>query len=89
MVLVSMVGWMLDLLIVVGLLVMVCVRDDPLVVGWLCFGHSVPGGLGLRTIPCWVRAVFAVKQAIESAQLLCPSVASSSCTVAVALGGYS
>jgi hypothetical protein len=33
MVLVSMVGWMLDLLVVVGLLVMVSVHDHPLVVG--------------------------------------------------------
>jgi hypothetical protein len=87
MVLVSMVGWMLDLLVVVGLLVMVCVRDDPLVVGWLCYGHSVPGGLGLWTISCWVRAVFTVKQAIESARLLCPSLASSSGAVAAAQGG--
>ena len=89
MVLVNMVGWMLDLLIVVGLLVMVRMRDDPLVVGWCCSGHSVPSGLGLQTIPCWVRAVFAVKQAIESARLLCPSATSSSCVVAMALGGYS
>jgi hypothetical protein len=85
-VLVSVVGWMLDLLIVVGLLLMVCVRDYPLVVGWLCSGHSVPGGLGLRTVPCWVSAVVAVKQTVESARLLCPSVASSSCVVAAALG---
>jgi hypothetical protein len=82
-----MVGWVLDLFVVVGLLVMVSVRDDPLVVGWLSSGHSVPGGLGLRTVPCWVRAVFAVKQAIESSRLLCPSMASSSCAVAAALGG--
>jgi hypothetical protein len=88
MVLVNMVGWMLDLLVVVGLLVMVSVRDDPLVVGWLSFGHSTPGGLGLRIVPCWVRAVFAVKQAIESSRLLCPSAAPSSCAVAVALGVF-
>jgi hypothetical protein len=85
MVLISVVGWMLDLLVVVGLLVMICVRNDPLVVGWLCSGHSVPGGLGLRTIPCWVCAVFAVKQAVESARLLCSSAASSFCAVAAAL----
>jgi hypothetical protein len=78
---------MLDLFIVVGLLVMVSVRDDPLVVGWLCSGHFVPGGLGLRIVPCWVRAVFAVKQAIESVRLLCPSAASSSCAIATTLGG--
>jgi hypothetical protein len=87
MVLVSVVGWMLDLLVVVGLLVMVCVCDDPLVVGWLCSGLSVPGGLGLWTIPCWVCAVFTVKQAIESVRLLCPFATSSSCVVAAAFGG--
>jgi hypothetical protein len=37
-VLVRVVGWMLDMLVVVRLLVVVvvCVRDDPLVVGWTC-----------------------------------------------------
>jgi hypothetical protein len=62
-VLVHVVGWMLDLFVVVGLLlaVVVCVRDDPLVVGWLCSGHSVPGSLCFWTIPCWVRAVLAMK----------------------------
>jgi hypothetical protein len=87
MVLVNMVGWMLDLLVVVELLVMVSVCNDPLVLGWLSSRHSVPGGLGLRTVPCLVCAVFAVKQAIESSWLLCPSTASSSCAVAAALGG--
>jgi hypothetical protein len=77
MVLVSVVGWMLDLLVMVGLLVMICVRDDPLVVGWLCSRHSVP---------CWVCAVFTVKQAIEFVRLLCPSMASSSYAFVAALG---
>jgi hypothetical protein len=81
------VGWMLDLLIVIGLLVVVCVRDGPLVVGWLCSGHSVPGGLGFWTILCWVRTVLAMKQTVESARLLCPSLASPSGAVAAALGG--
>jgi hypothetical protein len=85
-VLVSVVGWMLDLLVEVGLLLMVCVRYYPLVVGRLCSGHSVSGGLGLRTIHCWVSAVFAVKQTIESARLLCPSTTSSPCAVAATLG---
>jgi hypothetical protein len=41
-VLVRVVGWMLGLLVVVRLLVVVviCVRDDPLVDGWLRSGHS-------------------------------------------------
>jgi hypothetical protein len=80
------VGWMLDLLVVVGLLLMVCVRYYPLVVGRLCSGHSIPSGFGLWTIPYWVSAVFAMKQTVESAWLLCPSVASSPCAVTVALG---
>jgi hypothetical protein len=83
MVLVNMVGWMLDLLIVVGLLVMISVRDDLLVVGWLSSGHSVLGCLSLWTVPCWMRAVFAVKQAIEPPRLLCSSSTSYSCAVAV------
>jgi hypothetical protein len=87
MVLVSMIGWVLDLFAVVGLLAMVSVCDDPLVVGWLCSRHFVPGGLGLWTVPCWVRVVFIVKQAIESTRLLCPSVVSSSCAVAATLVG--
>jgi hypothetical protein len=78
---------MLDLLIVVGLLVMVCVRDNPLVVGWLCSGHSVPGGLGFWTVPCWVCAVLAMKQTVESVRLLRPSSASPSGAVVTALGG--
>jgi hypothetical protein len=68
MVMVRMIGLVLDLLIMVGLLVVllgvVSVRDDPLVVNWLSSGHSVLGGLSLRTIPYWMRAVFAMKQAI-------------------------
>jgi hypothetical protein len=86
MALVSKVGWMLELLVVVGLLLMICVCDDPLVVGWLCPRHSVPDALGLRTIPYWVCAVFAMKQAVESVRLLCPSAAFSSSAVAAALG---
>jgi hypothetical protein len=81
---------MLGLLIVVGLLVVVvCVRDDPLVVGWLCSGHSVPGGLCFWTIPCWVHAFLAMKQTVESAWLLRPSSASPSGAIVAALGGYS
>jgi hypothetical protein len=46
-VLVRVVGLVLDVLVVVRLLlvVVVCVRDDSLVVGWLCSGHPVPSGL--------------------------------------------
>jgi hypothetical protein len=89
MVLVSVIGLVLDLLIIVGLLVVVSVRDDLLVVGWLGSGHSVLGGLSLWIVPCWMRTVFAMKQAIESLQLLSPSLVPSSCVVAAALRGYS
>jgi hypothetical protein len=53
-VLVRVVGWVLDLLVVVRLLlvVVVCVHDDSLVVGWLCSGHPVPGGLHFCTVSC-------------------------------------
>jgi hypothetical protein len=87
MVLVSMIGLLVDLLVMVGLLVVVSVRDDPLVVGWLGSGHSVLGCFSLQTVPCWMHAVFAMKQAIESSRLLGPSSASSSCAVAAALRG--
>ena len=80
---------MQDLLVVVGLLLMVCVRDDPLVVGWLCLRHPVLGGLHFQTISCRVRAVLAMKQAVESAWLLRPSPASPSGAIGAALGGYS
>jgi hypothetical protein len=82
-----MIGLMLDLLVMVGLLLVVSVRDDLLVVGWLSSGHSVLCCLSLRTVPCWMRAVFIVKQAIESSRLLRPSLASSSCAIAAALRG--
>jgi hypothetical protein len=75
------------LFVVVWLLMMVSVCDNPLVVGWLSSIHSVPSGIGLRKVPCWVRAVFAVKQAIESVRLLCPSATSSSCVIVAPLGG--
>jgi hypothetical protein len=67
-----MVGLLVVLLGVVG----VC--DDPLVVSWLGSSHSILGGLNLRTIPCWMRVVLAIKQAIESLWLLGPSSAPSS-----------
>jgi hypothetical protein len=62
-VLVRVVGWVLGVVAVVRLLllVVVCVRDNSLVVGWLCPGHPIPGGLRFRTISCWVRAVLAME----------------------------
>jgi hypothetical protein len=88
-VLVRVVGWVLDMLVVVRLLllvVVVCVRDDSLVVGWLCYGHHVPGGLHFWTVSCWVHAVLAMKQAVESSRLLHPSPTSPSGAITSALG---
>jgi hypothetical protein len=80
---------MLDVVVVVGLVVVVvvCVRDDSLVVGWLCSRHPIPGGLCFRAISCWVRAVLAMKQAVKSAWLLHPSSAPPSRAITAALGG--
>jgi cellulose synthase/poly-beta-1,6-N-acetylglucosamine synthase-like glycosyltransferase len=46
-VLICVVGWMLGVAVVVWLwvVVLICVRDNSLVVGWLCSRHPVPGGL--------------------------------------------
>jgi hypothetical protein len=62
-VLVRVVGWVLDVVVVVRLLllVVVCARDNPLVVGWLCRGHPVLGGLHFRTISCGVRTVLTME----------------------------
>ena len=87
-VLICMVGWMLGVAVVVWLwvVVLICVHDNSLVVGGLCSRHLVPGGLCFRAIPCWVCAVFAVKQAVISARLLRSSPALSSCAIVAALG---
>jgi hypothetical protein len=84
-VLVCVVRWMLSGAVVVWLLI--CVRDNSWVVGWLRPRHPVPGGLRFRAVPRWVHAVFAVKQAIKSARLLRPSSALTTSAIAAALGG--
>jgi hypothetical protein len=56
------------------------------VVDWLRLRHPVSGGLHFRAVPCWVRAVFAVKQAVKSARLLRPSSAPTTSSIAAALG---
>jgi hypothetical protein len=79
---------MLGVVVVVWLwvVVLICVRDNSLVVGWLCPRHPVPGGLCFWAIPCWVHAVFAMKQAVISARLLRPSPVRASRAIATALG---
>jgi hypothetical protein len=90
MVLVCVVGWMLDVLVVVWLLllvVVVCVRDDSLVVGWLCSRHPISGGLRFREISYWVCAILAMKQTVKSTWLLRPSPAAPSRAITTTLGG--
>jgi hypothetical protein len=83
------VRWMLSGAVVVWLweVVLICVRDNSWVVGWLRPRHPVPGGLRFRAVPRWVRAVFAMKQVVKSARLLCPSSAPTTSAIAAALGG--
>jgi hypothetical protein len=87
MVLVCVVRWMLGGAVVVWLweVVLICVRDNPWVIGWLRPRHPVPGGLRFRVVPRWVRAVFAVKHVVKSA--LRPSSAPTMGATAAALGG--
>jgi hypothetical protein len=87
-VLVCVLRWMLCGAVVVWLWeLLICVRDNSWVVGWLRPRHPIPGGLRFRAIPCWVRTVFAVKQAVESARLLRLSSAPTTSSTVVALGG--
>jgi hypothetical protein len=89
MVLICVVGWMLGMAAVVWLrvvVVVICVRDNSLVVGWLRSGHPVPGGLCFRAIPCWVCAILAMEHAVISMRLLRPSPTPASRAIAAALG---
>jgi hypothetical protein len=88
-VLVCVVRWMLSGAVVVWLweVMLICVRDNSWVVGWLRPRHPILGGLRFRAVPRWVCAVFAVKQAVKSTRLLCPSSALTMSAIAVALGG--
>jgi hypothetical protein len=88
-VLICVVRWMLSGAVVVWLwkVVLICMGDNYWVVGGLCSGHSVPGGLRFWAVPRRVRAVFAMKQAVKSAGLLCPSSTPTTRAIATALGG--
>jgi hypothetical protein len=87
-VLVCVVRWMLSGAVVVWLWeLLISVRDNSWVVGWLRPRHPISGGLRFRVVPCWVRAVFVVKQAVKSARLLRPSSAPTTSSVVAALGG--
>jgi hypothetical protein len=89
-VLVCVVRWMRSGAVVVWLRgLLICVRDNSRVVGWLRPCHPVSGGLRLWAVSCRVRAVFAVEQAVKSMRLLCTSPALTTSSVSAALGGYS
>jgi hypothetical protein len=66
---------------------LICMRDYSRVVGWLGPCHPVSGGLRLWAVFGRVGAVFAVEQAVKSAQLLRTSPAPTTSSVPVALGG--
>jgi hypothetical protein len=66
---------------------LICVRDNSRVVGWLRPRHPVSGGLRFWAVPCRVRAVFVVEQAVKSAWLLRTSPAPTTSSVSAALGG--
>jgi hypothetical protein len=87
-VLVCVVRWMRSGAMVVWLRgLLICVRDNSWVVDWLRPRHPISGGLRFRAVSCWVRAVFAVEQAVKSARLLRPSPAPTTSSVVAALGG--
>jgi hypothetical protein len=87
-VLVCVVRWMLSGGVVVWLWeLLICVRDNSWVVGWLRPRHPVSGGIRFRAVSCWVRAVFAVEQVVKSARLLRPSLAPTTSSIAAALVG--
>jgi hypothetical protein len=82
------VGWMLSGAVVVWWWeLLICVRDNSWVVGWLRPRHPISGGLRLRAVPCWVCAFFVVEQAVKSMRLLRPSSASTTGSSAATLGG--
>jgi hypothetical protein len=86
-VLVCVVRWMRSGAVVVWLRgLLICVRDNSRVIGWLRPYHPVSGGLRLWAVSCRVHAVFAVEQAVKSARLLRTSPAPTTSSVSAALG---
>ena len=88
MVLVSVVRWMRGGSVDIwwrGLLVIV--RDNSRVVGWLRPSHSVSGGLRFGAVFGLVGAVFAVEKAVEPARRLRAPSAPATSSVSAALGG--
>jgi hypothetical protein len=65
---------------------LVCVRDNSRVVGWLRPCHPVSGGLRLWAVFGLVGAVLAVEQAVKSARRLRTSPTPTASSVSAALG---
>jgi hypothetical protein len=87
-VLVSVVRWMRGGSVDIwwrGLLVIM--RDNSGVVGWLRPCHSVSGGLRLGAVFGLVGAIFAMEEAVESARLLRTPSAPTTSSISAALGG--
>jgi hypothetical protein len=85
-VLVCVVRWMLSGVVVVWLWeLLICVCDNSWVVR-LRPRHPVSDGLRFWAVPCWVRTVFTVKQAVKFVRLLRPSSAPTTNSIVVALG---
>jgi hypothetical protein len=66
---------------------LICVRDNSRVVGWLRLCHPVSGGLRFWAVSGRVGVVFAMEQAVKSARLLRASPAPTTSSVPAALWG--
>jgi hypothetical protein len=66
---------------------LISVRDNSRVVGWLRPCHPVFGGLRLWAVSGLVGAVFAVKKTVESARRLRTSPTPTASSISAALGG--
>jgi hypothetical protein len=67
---------------------LVSVRDNSGVVGWLRPCHPVFGGLRFLAVFGLVGAVFAMEEAVESARRLRTSPTPTASSISAALGGY-
>jgi hypothetical protein len=86
--LVCVVRWVRSGAVVVWLRgLLVCVRDNSRVVGWLRSCHPVSGCLRFWEVSCRVGAVFAVEMVVKSARLLRASPASTASSVFLGPGG--
>jgi hypothetical protein len=66
---------------------LISVRDNSRVVGWLCPCHPVFGGLRLWAVSGLVGTVFAVKKTVELARRLRTSPTPTASSISAALGG--